>query len=76
LEYDPILIVCFEGLLEREHPYNFAARQCVKEMLQAPGTEEKVLPILSKLINPIRMAFASNDNEIFEETLTITHMVN
>ena len=42
LEYDPTLIICFEGLLETLHPYSFAAKQCVRELLSAKGAKEKV----------------------------------
>ena len=38
IDFDPILVVCFEGLLENEHPYNFASRQCIKELLQTEVT--------------------------------------
>jgi hypothetical protein len=75
LDYDPILCVCFEGLLETVHPYNFAARQCIREMLQARGSHNKVIPLLSKLVNPLRMSLGSTNNELFKDTLEITHMV-
>ena len=26
LKYDPILVTCFEGLIEEKHPYNFIAK--------------------------------------------------
>lgn len=29
LDYDPLLINCFEGLLETEHPYNFVANKAL-----------------------------------------------
>jgi hypothetical protein len=35
LAYDPLLVTCFEGLIEEKHPYNFIANECVKELLQA-----------------------------------------
>jgi len=35
LEFDPVLIVCFEGLLETDHPYSFAAKQCVIDLLSS-----------------------------------------
>jgi hypothetical protein len=75
LEYDPTLLVCFEGLLETDHPYNFAAPQCAKEMLTANGAEQKVTAILTKLVNPLRMAFSSNDPKIFQEALEIGSLV-
>jgi hypothetical protein len=33
--YDPILVNCFEGLCETDHPYQFVAFQALKELLQA-----------------------------------------
>lgn len=75
MDYDPTLLVCFEGLLETEHPYNFAAPQCIKEMLLANGSVDKVNPILSKIINPLRMAFQSNDPNVFNEALEVTSLV-
>jgi hypothetical protein len=33
LDYDPLLINCFEGLLETEHPYGFVANQALLELL-------------------------------------------
>ncbi len=76
LDYNPTLLVCFEGLLETEHPYNFAAPQCIKEMLTANGAYEKVQPILLKLINPLRTAFSSNIPNTFQEALEVTILVN
>ncbi len=35
LPYDPLLLHCFEGIVETEHPYSFVAFQALKEMLQA-----------------------------------------
>ena len=75
MDYDPTLLVCFEGLIETEHPYNFAAPQCIKEMLVAKGSFEKVSPILSKIINPLRMAFQSNEAKVFNEALEVTILV-
>jgi len=35
MNYDPLLITCFEGLLEDKHPYNFLAFAAIKDMLDA-----------------------------------------
>ena len=51
-----MLVNCFEGLLETEHPYSFVANQALKELLESPGASEKVIPIIGKLIMPLRMA--------------------
>jgi hypothetical protein len=36
INYDPILITCFEGLIEDKHPYNFISRATLKDLLEAP----------------------------------------
>ena len=69
LDYDPILITCFEGLLETEHPYNFAGKQCIRELLSAKGAEEKVTPILGRLISPLKEALRCDNPEIFCEAM-------
>ena len=69
LDYDPILITCFEGLLETEHPYNFAGKQCIRELLNAKGAEEKVIPILGRLIGPLKDALRCDNPEIFCEAM-------
>ena len=69
LDYDPILITCFEGLLETEHPYNFVGKQCIRELLGAEGAKEKVEPILSKLIVPLKNAIKCDVPEIFCEAM-------
>lgn len=69
LDYNPILITCFEGLLETEHPYNFIGKQCIRELLSAKRAEEKVLPILNKLIGPLKEALKCDIPEIFCEAL-------
>jgi hypothetical protein len=37
--YDPILINCFEGLQETDHPYQFVAFNALKELLDARGAQ-------------------------------------
>ena len=69
LDYDPILITCFEGLLETEHPYNFIGKQCIRELLNAKGAEEKVVPILGRLIGPLKEALKCDIPEIFCEAM-------
>ena len=60
---------CFEGLLETEHPYSFVANQALKELLEAPGASEKVIPIIGKLIMPLRMALLQGDEGIWTRGL-------
>ena len=76
LEYDPTLIICFEGLLETLHPYSFAAKQCVRELLAARGAEEKVIPILDKLIPHLKNALNSNNPDTFIEAMNVVEMLS
>lgn len=71
LNYVPVLEICFEGLLETDHPYKFAARECIKEMLSAEHSYEKVLPLLPKLILLLRKALESNIEDIFIEGMEV-----
>lgn len=60
---------CFEGLLETEHPYALCAHRGAIELLEAPGATEKTIPIIQKLIMPLRSAFMSADKVIWEKGL-------
>ena len=76
LEYDPTLIICFEGLLETLHPYSFAAKQCVREMLTAKGAEEKVIPILGRLIPHLKNALTCDNPDTFVEAMNVVEMLS
>lgn len=74
IELDPLLPICFEGLLETQHPYNFTSRQCIKELLAAEGSTEKVIPLLSKIIVSMRSAFVAKVE--FVDNLTILGLLS
>ena len=63
------MINCFEGLLETDHPYCFVANKALAELLEAPGAPDKTVPIIQKLIMPLRSAFLSSDMEIWGKAL-------
>lgn len=44
-------------------------------MLQAEKAYEKVVPVLVKLINPLRAAYISDNKNIFMDILEITRLV-
>lgn len=44
-------------------------------MLQSYSSVDKITPLLSKIAAPLRMALATNDNDLFSDTLEITQMV-
>ena len=76
LEYDPTLIICFEGLLETVHPYSFAAKQCVRELLSAKGAQEKVIPILGRLIPHLKNALVCDNPDTFLEAMNVVEMLS
>ena len=76
LEYDPTLIICFEGLLETLHPYSFAAKQCVRELLSAKGAREKVIPILGRLIPHLKNALVCDNPDTFLEAMNVVEMLS
>lgn len=66
------MLVCFEGLLETDHPYNFASRESIRQMLLADHSYEKVIPILSKIVPSLRQAISINEKDAFVDSLEIT----
>lgn len=46
----------FQGLQETKHPYTFVAREGFREMLEVDDARSRTLPVLSKLIVPLRAA--------------------
>lgn len=34
LPYNPLLVTCFDGLIEEKHPYGFIAFNVCKEMIE------------------------------------------
>ena len=48
-----------QGLRETKHPYTFVAREGFREMLEVDDAVSRTLPILSKLIVPLRAALVS-----------------
>ncbi len=76
LEFDPLLVLCFEGLLETDHPFVFTSRQIIKTLLDPSmgNSYEKISPVLSKLAMPLRNALASKVE--FCDTLLILNMLS
>ncbi|KAL0479959.1 gapvd1 [Acrasis kona] len=69
VDYEYLLPLAAEGIRETTHPYVVIARLAYKEMCLAEGAREKVVPIVPKLIPPIRMALQSTDPSIFDFAL-------
>ena len=69
ISYDPLLISCFEGLQETEHPFVFVARQAVRDLLAAEAAPDKTVPLVPRLVLPLRMALTSSNVEVFKAGL-------
>ena len=67
--YDPVLINCFEGLCETQHPLQFIAAQGCIELMQAKGAAHKTVPVLGKLMMPLRMGLMSRDLKVNENAI-------
>lgn len=65
IDYDPLLVNCFEGLCETDHPYSFMANQALTEMLMSEGASQKTVGVLEKLILPMRTAMLSKDTKVW-----------
>jgi len=76
LDYDPLLINCFEGLLETDHPYSFVANQALKELLESAGASDKTIPLIPKLIMPLRLSFLSNDDALWQRGLNALKLLS
>ena len=76
LNFDPILEICFEGLLETVHPYSFVSRQCIREMLNSNGATQKIIPLLPKLLKNLRTALANDNEYIFLEAMDVLKILS
>ena len=65
--FDPLLVTLAEGLKETMHPHAFVARQGFIELLQVPDAGPKAIPVLSKVVGPIRTALNNSDNKVRAE---------
>ena len=58
--------------METEHPYNFASRECIRQMLLTEDAYDKVVPLIPKLIPSLRQALSINEKDAFVDSLEIT----
>lgn len=47
----------------------------MKELLEAPGAAEKTVPIIAKVIMPLRMALMQSDNDLWQRGLNALKML-
>lgn len=50
------LSTCWQGLKEYKHPYQFVAQQGFKELLEVEDADVKTLPVLGRIVTPLRTA--------------------
>ena len=76
LPYNPLLVTCFEGLIEEKHPYGFIAYNVCREMIlddQSPG---KLIDILSKIVWSLRTALSHKNETICSNALQILRLLS
>ncbi|CAD8194015.1 unnamed protein product [Paramecium octaurelia] len=71
IPYDPVLVTCFNGLLEDVHPYLAIATTAIQFMLQNEAAQEKIIQVLPKLVLPLRSALSSKSDKVFGSALQI-----
>jgi len=75
IDYNSVLSACFEGIIEVAHPYKFIARQACKELLKAENSHYKIIPIISRLYEYIRIALLDDNDETFKDALEICFLL-
>ncbi|XP_041370732.1 PACRG-like protein [Gigantopelta aegis] len=69
IHFDPVLVTLAEGLRETVHPYMFVSCTGFKELLESHGAQQKAIPLLPKLVPPVRAALTHPDAGVFERGL-------
>ncbi|OAF71483.1 hypothetical protein A3Q56_00748 [Intoshia linei] len=69
LDYHHYLPLFFDGLCEKDHPYDFFARQGIYDMLEHGN--KKILPVIPQLIIPIKNALNTRNQKIMCITVKI-----
>ena len=65
LDFDPLLVICAEGLCETEHPYAFASRACFGELLASENGGGKAAPLVARIVPSLRAALISANKKVF-----------
>ncbi|CAD8127445.1 unnamed protein product [Paramecium sonneborni] len=71
LPYDPVLVTCFNGLLDDVQPYLAIATTAIQYMLSNEVAQEKIISLLPKLVLPLRNALSSKSDKVFSSALTV-----
>ena len=75
IDYDSVLTASFEGIIEVAHPYKFIARQACKQLLKAKNSHKKILGIIPKLYDYIRIALLDDNDETFSDAVDICFLL-
>jgi hypothetical protein len=67
--FDPLLVLCAEGIRETLHPHTFVARSAYAELLGSSGAQGKALPLLPLLVVALRAALGSADAAVVAAAL-------
>ena len=76
LPYDPLLVTCFEGLCEIEHPYVTLSRSGLAELLAVDGAAPKVLPVLDRLVRALRAALMHKQEGVVKAAMLATRQLS
>eukprot|EP00668_Euglena_longa_P033551 GGOE01043136.1.p1 GENE.GGOE01043136.1~~GGOE01043136.1.p1 ORF type:complete len:256 (+),score=66.20 GGOE01043136.1:110-769(+) len=69
VNFERLLPLCFEGLREKQHPYNFLAKQAVQEMLDCEAAAPRVVPLLPVLLPSLKAALGEGNPELTQTCL-------
>ncbi|KAJ4460969.1 putative NAD-dependent protein deacetylase sir-2.1 [Paratrimastix pyriformis] len=78
LSYDPLLLLCMEGLQETDHPFVTVAQLATRELLTAPDAGPKVAPLVAQLALRLRASLlaTSRSPDGFLATLEVLRLLS
>ena len=71
INFDPLIITCFEGLIELYHPYNFISKQCCIDLLKSLNSRNKIKLLNWNLTNLLRKALIINNDIVYNNAIDI-----
>jgi hypothetical protein len=82
LNFDPILITFFDGLVDTRHPYEFLVRAGLADLLSSDGASQKVhlylslftkkiAPIIAAITRPLRAGLGATEKSVLAVSLAV-----
>ncbi|KAJ3216855.1 hypothetical protein HDU67_008857 [Dinochytrium kinnereticum] len=71
LDYNPLFLTLLEGLRETDHPHVFVVPEALKEMISTTGARDKITPIMSLAVPPLRAALGSREKPVILSAMMI-----